>query len=441
MAIAFALATLSYTASTLSLGGIPVVLVLILLVGVAQAKWIVAALRDSAALRVLLVAWMIWSAITVLRLVLHDWSHYGTLALRDSVITFSFGALFVGAGAARRHEDESIHGVLRAGGWVLIAYGGLFLVGDLLPPAVLGFASFQNIGPTGVALVALGLWGTGKRMRISAVTIGIATMLVGQGRMSFLVLAALIAVYLIVPPHRERGSAPAVGASSLGRVATVVGVVLLSASALTLLAGLPGLSGRIGAISSDTVVALVTSVFDDSSELAGTRQDRERWWAHIGELMAADPDSYLVGLGLGPDLIDGFRSSDGVLVRKPHNDYLEAFARTGALGGLALVALVGTGVVATWRALSRDPAWSVAFGWAIGAATAAFAQPYFSYPHGSALFALVGGAAMASNAKWSRREHHGERTYLSRRRRTKTTSERRRGDSTRFGSAHRVRRT
>ena len=56
---------------------------------------------------------------------------------------------------------------------------------------------------------------------------------------------------------------------------------------------------------------------------------------------------------VGPDLTDGF-ATGAALVRKPHDDYLEAYARLGVFGLAAYVLVIISAVVPSSAPLAGD---------------------------------------------------------------------------------------
>ncbi|GMM97514.1 O-antigen ligase family protein [Microbacterium sp. MTN4-26] len=390
--ILFGLATISLTLSIWSVGGIPVVLMLAAILVVALHRDIYEAMQASAVFRFVLFLWLIWLFITTARWI-HDFPDYSSLATRDAVITVSFMGLLIGGAVAARLGPLVLGGALRCLTWVLIGFVSLSTVGVWLPDQLASFLSFRNVSIGALALVAASLWGNGRLLRLLAAVAGFAGLLVGQSRMALLVTLGMVAAYIAVSQSRWRRAG---GANLLVRLIVVLASVTALVAAFGLLGGLGLTDGRVGDISFATTRDLLVSVFDDSSQLSGSRRDREDWWAGIVEALTADPVRWLVGLGLGPDLLNGF-SVDGVtLVRKPHNDYFEALARTGIVSALMLLLIVAVTLGASFKMTQVSGDWAIVLGWTVGAATQAFSQPYFSYPHGSLAFSLLAGLSICS---------------------------------------------
>jgi O-antigen ligase len=73
------------------------------------------------------------------------------------------------------------------------------------------------------------------------------------------------------------------------------------------------------------------------------------------EEVLSEPLGPLFGVGLGPDLFQGFTLGPDILVRKPHNDFLEIWARLGVVGLIPWLCIL---VISGWEALKgarRNP--------------------------------------------------------------------------------------
>lgn len=384
------LASTSYYVSSLTLAGIPVALVVLVLLLVSHKSALVHSLRNSRGLRVLTILWLVWVGVTLVRLVV-DFPKTGTLALRDAMITLFFAAVLLGAAIVTRWGVPALLAAGRVVSGFLVVYFLLTLLRPFMPQAIADVLNTQNAGVAGVALVAAGLWSTGNRYRMVCVATGSAAVLVAQSRMLTLIVAILLVLYLLLPQKGKQRSLAT-------RILVLAGIIAAVVVLADLLSRVPLVAGRFGGVSLETLWELAASVFDDESALAGTRQDREDWWAGISNQIIATPDAFITGLGLGTDLLNGFQTGNGILVRKPHNDYFEAFARTGLFGAIPIVLIVITGLVATLRLLMRDGEWGFLFGWLVAAAAMATAQPYFSYAHGAVLAGVVIGAAVVTRS-------------------------------------------
>jgi len=115
----------------------------------------------------------------------------------------------------------------------------------------------------------------------------------------------------------------------------------------------------------------------------------------------AAPLGPLVGVGLGVDLFQGFSVSEGVMVRKPHNDFLEIWARTGIFGLLAWLGILVTLGLAALRGFRREArhAWVVALQVVLG--ITALSQPAFGFAYISVVYVGLTGLWLGA---WLREE-------------------------------------
>lgn len=388
--VVLALMTVSYSFSTLTVAGVPVASALVALVGITYVRDIGLALRASALLRFLFILWLAWCGVTVARLVV-DTPVYGELAMRDALITFAFGAIFIGGGMVIRYGEDALLRLVRPFTIVLLIW---VLIGaaDRVIPGLNTGLTFLNTGVASLALIGAGLWGTGFFYKAPMLAVGGLALVVGQSRMNYLLVIVLVVTYLLAGKSGSRRRRQTL----TDRILLIVLMAVATVIVVSVLGTLP-ITGRVGGISFDMIGSLVQSVFDDSSALSGSRQDRERWWSGIFVSLQQAPHRYLTGLGLGPDLADGFHARDGSLVRKPHNDYLEALGRTGLVGIVALVTFALVAVVSAYRAMRRRDEYGAILGWIVAAVGSAYAQPYFSYPHGSIPFAILVGVVVVGN--------------------------------------------
>ncbi|MGW5267724.1 hypothetical protein ACWEQ4_03660 [Rhodococcus sp. NPDC003994] len=391
--ITLALVTLSLSISTLTLGPLPIAVVLLAAAGVGLATDIAQVLRSSSLARwlsAIWLAWLLWTSILVLR----DYPVYGFGAFRDAIVVVCFGAVLVGFGIAQRIGPAGIIKFVHAALAVGALYIVLYVVRGLLPAASLEYFKFANVGLIGLSCFWAGLISSrrvGSMMYLSA---GALAILVSQGRMIYLAAIALTALYLLGALKHE-GHAANGGTSRLvvrlGRLAGGMSVAFVILSFAYLF---PAIEGRLGAITPGAVIEQLQSVLVTGSTVSGSVQDRDIWWSAISDDLQANNENWVYGLGMGSDLLHGYRSDGGELVRKPHNDYLEMVAREGVLGMSAMLFSIVSVVPSLRRMSIANPELSPMFAWFFGAVLTAFAQPYLSYPHGAALLSLIAGCAV-----------------------------------------------
>ncbi len=177
-----------------------------------------------------------------------------------------------------------------------------------------------------------------------------------------------------------------------------VGLVALSWIATS------GIQGRMGEISPSFYREHIGTLFGREGPGAGSITDRVIWARRTMEEVARSPQTLILGLGLGPDLTFGFRGREGQAVRKPHNDFLEVFARTGILGLAIFLWLLGALLIPIVRAArtSQNPDSHLA-AWIVGASfvylLVGTQQPLLGFPYGAIpLFFWLGmGVAVADS--------------------------------------------
>ncbi len=93
------------------------------------------------------------------------------------------------------------------------------------------------------------------------------------------------------------------------------------------------ITGRLGlGVGFDTIIEQLATLLGKEGPGAGSFQHRLVAWASVIQQVLSNPLGPVVGLGLGLDLFQGFVVGSGALVRKPHNDFLEIWARMGIVG-------------------------------------------------------------------------------------------------------------
>ncbi len=351
------------------------------------------ATRQVKQFRFLIVVWCLWASWTVIRLLI-DYPRYGQDSLRDALPVIDFLALFLGGGLSYAYRsrpglNRSFQAVLA----ILSIYSLAYLVRTTFPTAISQVTDFSNIGVAGTALTAAGLWRIHDRLRWVYLATGAMAVIVSQGRMIYLAVTILLVVHLF-----RIDSSTLMNHQSEARVIAprgrVVGVLVLAGLGLSILSILPSLTfvqGRLGALTLGDMKQQVAMVLDADEASAGSAGDRKRWWREISHDLAREPGAKLLGLGLGRDLLNGFRAPDGSLVRKPHNDLIEWFAREGPLGLISLMLFLRASVQAALHGLRRHGIGIVGSAWILAATLTCLAQPYLSYAHGVVPLMLATG--------------------------------------------------
>jgi O-Antigen ligase len=336
---------------------------------------------------------LIWlSAFVFVRAVV-DYRTYGLQAIRDSLFAVEAWAILLGWGLARRVGRRAVERSLSVLFAVSIGWFCLYPVRDsiLSVSPIVGvqkavpLVSFVSIGFVGAWAL---LWFIRRPGRLSIgasiVAIGVVFMAQTRGVFAGLALAALAA--LAVTHDTQKGRA-------------VRRILIASALVLSLFAVLPPLPGRLGTVSPATIVNLVESGVGAKTTVSSSLDDREKWFDATVNAIKSTRFALVTGVGLGRDLTGGFATT--VQVTRPHNDFLEYFARLGTIGFLPWLGLwfftVRELVVLARR---RIP---IAV-WGVGAASVSLlvslTQPLAAFAYGGLvhwmLMGLVLGAATES---------------------------------------------
>ena len=254
------------------------------------------------------------------------------------------------------------------------------VVGLQRPVALLGHA-------TGVASVSAFFFFAllrpfGSRSLILA-ALAIAPLFVFQSRGLYLAVPLTVLVLALQrarTPGMRRLSAAAVFAVAAAAIVLVVQP-----------------TGRFGSTSPALFQEQLATLVGGTGVGHGSLTARTQWFWETIDRVDAHPGALVFGLGLGPDLASGF-SADGVLlVRKPHDDFLEAFARLGLVGFTALTLLIGTALkalVAGGRQLAT-PRERLFVQWVLANSIIylfiSATQPLLAYPFGTIpLFGILG---------------------------------------------------
>jgi hypothetical protein len=383
----------------LRLGGLPIPLTEILLlplVGIAVLR--LRSLQELGWSGVFLTGFLV---LATLRLIasLPDW---GVLAVRDYTTPLEALAIVVGFWAVKEYGLGKWIGVWQVAFLALLVYASLFpfkeqlaslgpVVGLQRPTPLLGqfagaataissaFFFFQLHSSRNWAYL-LGAW-------------ALVLLLILQTRSTYFAVP-LAALVVAVASRRIGGTVPV-------RLAAGLGLAIL---ALFLIAPLVP-SGRVGAMTPAFYASHISTVIGAEGPSSGTLDDRMEWSRQLWDRLRAQPANMLVGIGPGPDLIGGFRGLEGELVRKPHNDYLEIFARFGIVGAGLWAGLIASALGRIWSGVRRHEMQDEEkrfLIWVLALATVYLlisgVQPLMGFPYGTIpLFAALGmGLAVAT---------------------------------------------
>jgi O-antigen ligase/polysaccharide polymerase Wzy-like membrane protein len=335
-----------------------------------------------------------------------DVPRYHELAIRDSLYLIDALFILVGAavverlGAARSLQILKLILILALGYYsllplkqTLIAWSPL--VGVQRPVPLLG--AFSNLAVIAAAPLAF-LFGARRTTAIFVTVWTLGLLAIHQQRGIYLAFPLALAVIGTVLSRTKQ--------RKLRRRLWIVPIAGLIGAVILTLA--PSIPGRVGPTNLSFLESHLATVSGEAGPASGSVHLRLLWWGQVWNRTLDAPGGAVIGTGYGPGLID-FANNDGVDVRKPHNDFLEMFARTGFLGlglWLALMsALVRSLVIALRRAIRVKDSSSThivlfALAFVTMSLAVAMTQPLLGFAYGSATLYFVAGMALGLR-------HHG----------------------------------
>ena len=342
---------------------------------------------------------VLFSIVVFARLAI-DYPTWGVFAIRDATIGIEVFLVVVGYRAAMRDGAQvwiRRMGILMS---LVLFYGGLLfpwrkLIEELGPTVGLQ-RPVPLLDPRGTkfAVIAAALYFlTFSRGWKRLVAVALVVGLVGAFQARTLYILLPLSIILLGWARRQQ-------------LRTLLRLVPVVALAAVVVAGMASLSieGRRGPIDTDFIAAHAGTLLGRDGPMAGSIKGRKEWFRRTVDEVTKSPTSIAFGVGLGPDLTFGMLKGDqDQAVRKPHDDYLEVFARLGVLGFVLLVwMLLALLVPIVRKARSGDGPDERLCAWLFAACAVylgvAGAQPLMSFPYGSIpLFFMLGmGAAVAT---------------------------------------------
>lgn len=391
------LMTMSYGWVNIPVGPLPVPVADILVlysVAATRRQWIpLVRTRGSAYRRFV----MVWSALAcfVLGRLVFDVPRFGITAVRDALYVPEFLAFLTAASlmAAAKRRTWLLPGFMYA---VLICSAGLYPFRQSLI-AISPHVGIQYDVPlldwtvAGVSAAACffyfvyrpGLLGAG------AAAVAVLGLLLVQQKGVYLAFALSGLAMLFLHLRQQQRTfqsdlSGAPGSRLLFRLAASVGI------GLALIGTLP-LSGRLENASPQFLADQIHVLFGQDSS-SGSVVQREAWIPLVTQAVAQAPLGELVGAGFGPDLTGGFTSPSGALVRKPHDDYLEAYGRLGLVGGALFLAVLLVVLTPLARVRRVDATTALLGAAVLCNGVVAATQPHFAFAYGTVPFAVAGGA-------------------------------------------------
>ena len=158
--------------------------------------------------------------------------------------------------------------------------------------------------------------------------------------------------------------------------------------------------GRLGPATPDFAAQQLQTLRGQSGPNSSTFDQRRQWFHDVLQIVGVESHGWLTGVGLGPDLAGGFRSASGAEVRKPHNDYLEIFARLGLPALLVFAAFLFSALIQVAKSARLATGTEARFlSWVLGTATVylliAATQPLLAFPYGTIPLFMTLGAGLS----------------------------------------------
>jgi O-Antigen ligase len=322
-----------------------------------------------------------------------DIPKYGAiLSLRDALWIPDILATFVGYALYRRlgaHVENKLT-MLAA---TAIIYACLFpmrvtlqnLGATAADEPIVGFAELTLILPFSL------FWFVtrpGKRLHIVLLSLCLVELFLLQSRTLYLImLPALLAVAIAT----VRSGIGARITTRLSALSLSLFVVLLAAPYL------PRIEGRVGPLSVNTFASQINTLHGGEGPGAGGVEQREAWGNLVLHDLQQRTLGIVVGTGFGRDFLNGFKSTRGIPVRKPHNDYIEIIGRMGLLGFLPWICLLSIVLVTTYIASRTVPFAPAIFGFQVVVLFTAATQPVFAFEYSAVPFWLLWGMVLAAH--------------------------------------------
>lgn len=348
-----------------------------------------------------------------------DVEHWGKYAVRDFTIAIELVFLLIGYWALRTYGLERWIRVLSWVFLISLAYLALYPWETQLAAAspVVGLQRpvplFGNYSGSGVAAAAgllfFALLRPLQGWSYAAAAAFFVPIGLLQSRGMYLALpAAVMLIWLVA----RRG-----GSTRIRR--GLVASLAIGACALTLLFTFAP-EGRLGRVSPAFVAAQLGTLVGAPGPGGGSFQQRVTWSHEVIEKVNETPGGWLIGVGVGPDLTFGWTTSPDVRVGKPHNDYLEIFARFGLVGLAFFLAVLATAMTRVIKAARRAAEVEARFLWWVAGTAVVYmiiaaTQPLLAFPYGTVpLFSILGaglaiGETRANNSRPGDRSERAER--------------------------------
>jgi len=304
-------------------------------------------LRQVPAVRRLLTLLLFLLLVVVLRLMV-DIPRFGLLAVRDALFVFELWVLMPAIALGFLWGENKIDRYLKFLFLISIAWYLLYPWRELLSTISPVFGIQRPVPlfaftTAGFVSVLAFFWFLHRRGVLGTLGV-IATLvilLLAQSRGTYLAFILSTIVLLLLQP----------------RAVNRWGKLLVASIAVGVILGAVGgsLTGRLGVpIGLDTVIAQLQTLMGEEGPGAGSFRQRLVAWPSVVSQVLSEPLGPVFGVGLGPDLFQGFTLGPDILVRKPHNDFLEIWARLGIFGLLAWVSILASLGLESFKVARRN---------------------------------------------------------------------------------------
>jgi O-antigen ligase/polysaccharide polymerase Wzy-like membrane protein len=325
---------------------------------------------------------------------------WGYLAVRDATIGLESVALLAGFRAIQRDGVEYWIRRLGAVFILLLAYASLYPFRDQL----------AHIGPTVGLQRDEALLGQMAGVGLGLIPALLYFALYAKGIPRIILIAWSLAI-LAMFESRGLYLALPIGMFVLGWARNKISrtVLHLAVPLLLLIMALPlaervQLQGRLGPVDAEFFSTHIGTLFGGEGPGEGSVRDRITWTQLALEQWNHTPLTRVFGVGLGDDLISGFSRGPGVLVRKPHNDYLEMLVRMGIVGVLIFCTLMVLMVKRIARCARSSVGADGEFcAWVLSASSTyiliAATQPILAFPYGTVPLLMFLGMGLCAASR------------------------------------------
>ncbi|GBD39720.1 hypothetical protein HRbin37_02006 [bacterium HR37] len=342
------------------------------------------ALRKEPEVRGLIILLSALLAIVVLRLVV-DIPQYGLLAVRDALFAFELWVILPAIALGYMLGENKVSRYLTWLFWLAIAWFLLYPWRDTLMSISPVFGIQRSVPlfaftTAGFVSVPAFYWFLYRRAKagLLVLTATLLILLLVQSRGAYL---AFILSAIILSIMQWKAITQWIKLATAG----------LAIGAVLWLVG-DSLTGRLGVpVGLNTVVVQLQTLAGKEGPGTGSFVHRLVAWPEVIHQVLSHPFGLVFGIGLGPDLFQGFTVGPDILVRKPHNDFLEIWARLGIFGLLAWVGILATLGWESFKGARRDArhAWILAL--QIILWIASFSQPAMGFAYITVVWAGLTG--------------------------------------------------